>query len=45
MEFDAKTATLSHSFDGTLSNGKHNLALIVVDMKENSRTLTLSFYK
>jgi murein DD-endopeptidase MepM/ murein hydrolase activator NlpD len=44
MEFDAKTATLSHSFDGTVSNGKHNLELIVVDMKENSRTLTLSFY-
>ena len=45
FEFDSKTATLSHSFDGTLSNGKHNLELIVVDMKDNSRTLTLSFYK
>jgi len=45
MEFDAKTATLSHTFDGTLSNGKHNLELIVVDMKDNSRTLKLSFFK
>lgn len=45
MEFDAKTATLSHTFDGSLSNGKHNLKLIVVDMKENSKTLALSFYK
>ncbi len=45
FELDSKTATLAHSFDGTLSNGKHNLELIVVDMKDNSRTLTLSFYK
>lgn len=45
MEFDAKTATLSHTFDGSLSNGKHNLMLIVVDMKDNSKTLALSFYK
>lgn len=45
MEFDAKTATLSHTFDGSLSNGKHNLRLIVVDMKDNSKTLALSFYK
>jgi murein DD-endopeptidase MepM/ murein hydrolase activator NlpD len=44
MDFDAKTATLSHSFDGTLSNGKHNLELIVVDMKDNTKTLTLSFF-
>jgi murein DD-endopeptidase MepM/ murein hydrolase activator NlpD len=45
MEFDSKTATLSHSFDGTLSIGKHKLELIVVDMKDNTRTLTLSFFK
>lgn len=44
MEFDAKTATLSHSFDGTLSNGKHKLELIVVDMKDNAKTLNLSFF-
>jgi murein DD-endopeptidase MepM/ murein hydrolase activator NlpD len=45
MEFDSKTATLSHSFDGTLSIGKHKLELIVVDMKDNTRTLTLLFFK
>ena len=45
MEFDAKTATLSHTFDGSVSNGKHKLTLIVVDMKDNSKTLTLSFFK
>jgi hypothetical protein len=44
MDFDSKTATLSHSFDGTLSNGKHNLELIVVDMKDNIKKLALSFY-
>jgi murein DD-endopeptidase MepM/ murein hydrolase activator NlpD len=45
MEFDQKTATLWHSFDGSTSSGKHTLELTVVDMKDNSRTLELTFYK
>lgn len=45
MEFDQKTATLWHSFDGSTAAGKHKLELTVVDMKDNSRTLELTFYK
>ncbi|WP_207427129.1 M23 family metallopeptidase [Pedobacter sp. SYSU D00535] len=45
MEFDAKTATLKHSFDYRTSSGKHLFQLIVTDMKMNSRTYTASFYK
>jgi murein DD-endopeptidase MepM/ murein hydrolase activator NlpD len=45
MEFDQKTATLWHSFDGSTGSGKHTLELTVVDMKDNSRTLELTFYK
>jgi murein DD-endopeptidase MepM/ murein hydrolase activator NlpD len=45
MEFDQKTATLSHSFDSATGPGKHKLELTVVDMKDNSKTLELNFYK
>ena len=45
MEFDQKTATLSHSFDSSTTPGKHKLELTVVDMKDNSKTLELNFYK
>lgn len=45
MEFDAKTATLWHSFDPQLSPGKHSLKLIVDDVKNNSRSLSIDFYK
>jgi murein DD-endopeptidase MepM/ murein hydrolase activator NlpD len=45
MEFDLKTATIWHSFDASTGAGKHKLELTVVDMKDNSRTLELTFYK
>lgn len=45
MEFDAKTATLWHSFSNQTSAGKHTLRLVVDDVKNNSKTLTLDFYK
>jgi len=45
MEFDTKTATLWHSFDDRTSAGKHNLKLVVEDMKSNSRTYSITFYK
>ncbi|MDQ0970038.1 hypothetical protein QFZ20_005441 [Flavobacterium sp. W4I14] len=45
MEFDTKTATLWHSFDERTASGKHSLELIVVDMKENTRKYTVTFFK
>ncbi|MCZ4224561.1 M23 family metallopeptidase [Pedobacter rhodius] len=45
MEFDTKTATLWHSFDERTSTGKHTLELVVVDMKENTRKYTVTFYR
>ncbi|RNL51012.1 M23 family metallopeptidase [Pedobacter jejuensis] len=45
MEFDTKTATLWHSFDEKTSTGKHTLELVVIDMKENTRKYTISFYR
>jgi murein DD-endopeptidase MepM/ murein hydrolase activator NlpD len=45
MEFDTKTATLWHSFDERTASGKHTLELIVVDMKENTRKYTVTFFK
>lgn len=45
MEFDLKTATIWHSFDTSTGPGKHKLELTVVDMKDNSRTLELNFYR
>ncbi|WP_029274071.1 M23 family metallopeptidase [Pedobacter borealis] len=45
MEFDAKTATLWHSFDERTTSGKHTLELIVMDMKENTRKYTVTFFK
>ncbi|MFD2286463.1 peptidoglycan DD-metalloendopeptidase family protein [Pedobacter petrophilus] len=43
MEFDAKTATLWHSFDERTSAGKHNFELVVTDLKENTRHYNISF--
>jgi murein DD-endopeptidase MepM/ murein hydrolase activator NlpD len=43
MEFDAKTATLWHSFDERTSAGKHSLELVVTDMKENTRHYSIGF--
>lgn len=45
MEFDAKTATLWHSFDERTTSGKHSLELVVADMKENTRRYTIHFSK
>ncbi|TCD26675.1 M23 family metallopeptidase [Pedobacter psychrodurus] len=45
MEFDTKTATLWHSFDERTALGKHILELIVVDMKENTRKYTVTFFR
>lgn len=45
MEFDTKTATLWHSFDDRTASGRHTLGLIVVDMKENTRKYTVTFFK
>jgi murein DD-endopeptidase MepM/ murein hydrolase activator NlpD len=45
MEFDQKTASLWHSFEPGIIPGKHKLQLTVVDMKDNSKTLELTFYK
>nr|WP_276899821.1 M23 family metallopeptidase [Pedobacter kyonggii] len=45
MEFDTKTATLWHSFDERTASGKHTLELVVVDMKENTRKYTTTFFK
>jgi len=45
MEFDTKTASLWHSFESTLAPGKHTLELNVVDMKDNKKTYSITFYK
>ena len=45
MEFDTKTATLWHSFDERTGKGPHQLKLVVEDMKGNSRTYSINFYK
>ncbi|MGM9475416.1 M23 family metallopeptidase [Pedobacter sp. GSP4] len=45
MEFDAKTATLWHSFDERTSTGKHSFELVVADMKENTRRYNITFFR
>jgi murein DD-endopeptidase MepM/ murein hydrolase activator NlpD len=45
MEFDTKTATLWHAFDGRTGPGKHQLRLEVEDMKGNIKTYSINFYK
>jgi murein DD-endopeptidase MepM/ murein hydrolase activator NlpD len=45
MEFDTKTATLWHTFDERTAPGKHTLTLVVDDLKNNSKTLNLDFYR
>lgn len=45
MEFDAKTATLWHTFDHRTGAGKHTATLVVVDMKNNSKTINIDFYR
>ncbi|MET0571158.1 MAG: M23 family metallopeptidase [Pedobacter agri] len=45
MEFDAKTATLWHSFDDRTASGKHNFELVVSDVKDNVRRYSISFFR
>jgi murein DD-endopeptidase MepM/ murein hydrolase activator NlpD len=45
MEFDTKTATLWHTFDEQTSSGKHSFELVVKDMKDNTKTYSITFYK
>lgn len=45
MEFDTKTASLWHTFDGSIAPGKHTLEVIVSDMKGNNRNYSITFYK
>ncbi|WP_443939940.1 M23 family metallopeptidase [Pedobacter sp. MW01-1-1] len=45
MEFDTKSSTLWHTFDERTKSGKHQLELIVVDMKENTKRYSISFFK
>ena len=45
MEYDAKTATLIHSFDERTLPGKHVFKLVLTDMKDNNATYTANFYR
>jgi len=45
MEFDTKTATLWHSFDERTATGKHNLELVVSDVKDNVKRYSVSFFR
>lgn len=45
MEFDAKTASLWHTFDERTAKGKHTFELLVVDMKDNTRRYQVEFYR
>ena len=45
MEFDAKTASLWHTFDEKTASGKHRFEVVVTDMKDNVRRYAIDFYK
>lgn len=45
FEFDTKSASLWHTFEESLSSGKHTLEIIVADMKDNNRNYSITFYK
>ncbi len=45
MEFDAKSASLWHIFDKSLSKGKHHFKLDVKDGKGNTKTYEVNFTK
>lgn len=45
FEYDSKTATLWHTFEDSLSPGKHLLQFIATDMKMNTSTYNATFYK
>jgi hypothetical protein len=43
MEYDPKTASLWHSFEPTLTKGKHMFKLVVTDAKDNERIYQVNF--
>lgn len=45
MEFDAKTASLWHTFDERTRTGKHTFELLVSDMKDNVKRYKIEFYR
>ncbi|SEK21265.1 M23 family metallopeptidase [Parapedobacter koreensis] len=45
MEYDPKTRSLWHTFDSTLSKGKHRLRLEVIDWKDNKRMYEVNFIR
>lgn len=45
MEFDAKTASLWHTFDSRTTAGKHVFELVVIDMKDNIKKVSYEFFK
>lgn len=45
MEYDAKTASLWHTFEADLPKGKHHFHLIVKDMKDNEQTFQAEFVR
>ncbi|MBC7759278.1 MAG: M23 family metallopeptidase [Phormidesmis sp. FL-bin-119] len=45
MEYDAKTASLWHTFDDQTAKGKHEFHLTVMDMKSNTSTYNAVFFR
>jgi hypothetical protein len=45
MEYDSKSNTLYHTFDGRISNGEHSLKLSVKDGRGNERVFESAFIK
>lgn len=45
MEFDAKTASIWHTFDQKTQPGKHTFELIVEDMKANTKKYLVTFIR
>ncbi len=45
IEFDAKTASLWHTFDERAGPGKHTFELVLADMKDNIKNYSITFYK
>jgi len=45
MEYDKKSHLLVYKFDSKLSPGLHNFCLEVKDKKDNSKSISLNFYK
>ena len=45
MEYDSKSRSLWHVFEGSLTKGKHQFRLEVVDWKDNRKTYEANFIK